>query len=227
MSSANPPAKEASSEPSSKGAAVLSIGRGLIIRTPAGALSALSAAVAIVGFSLTSFYSYSFLSAHRTDIATEKAESLERNLLMLTDGMNVLAVQTAHVQKLLDQMSSLPTGSRASLEISKLRSDSAQLQAQITALNAAILDSPEKAVSLPLLRKDIENLKTSRETELANIHNEVSRLYDLNKWVIGLMFAFFVSLLGLAVANLFQSRRTQAEGLTEPRPLKTVAEQRN
>jgi len=93
------------------------------------------------------------------------------------------------------------------LQISELRSEVTTLKSDISKLSEVILDNPEKVLSVPLLRKDMSSLKESYRDDLAGIRQEVYRVYDLNKWFIGLMFTMAIGLFGLAISNLFQSRR--------------------
>ena len=69
-------------------------------------------------------------------------------------------------------------------------------------LNSIILDNPEKAVSLPLMRKDMENLESNHKNDLEAMRSELSRALGLGQWLIGLMFFMAIGLFGIAVGNL-------------------------
>ncbi len=78
---------------------------------------------------------------------------------------------------------------------------SAQLdaaQADIAKLNAAIQQSPDKALAVPLLRKDFDNMRDMYRHDLENTQSEISRVYDQNKWFIGLMFTMAIGIIGFS-----------------------------
>jgi hypothetical protein len=78
-----------------------------------------------------------------------------------------------------------------------------KLQQDLENLNQVILDNPEKAISIPILKVEIENQKAQNEKELNSIKNDIARVYDMNKWIIGLVFTMLVSIVVLNISNLF------------------------
>ena len=79
----------------------------------------------------------------------------------------------------------------------------AKLQKEVEILNNVILNSPEKAISIPLLKIEIENIQKQNDKEFNSIKNDVTRVYDMNKWIIGLVFTMLVSIIVLNISNLF------------------------
>jgi hypothetical protein len=81
-------------------------------------------------------------------------------------------------------------------------------RSRLDLLEKAFIPNPEYALSVPLLRKDFENLRA----ELVRDHEEtgktIDRMYDQNKWFVGLMFSMAVGLIGLAISNFFHARKT-------------------
>jgi hypothetical protein len=82
-------------------------------------------------------------------------------------------------------------------------------------LMKALSQDPVKALTIPLLRKDVEflqgsidRLSASVASDLANIRtsvtNETNRIYDLGKWFLGLILA--ASLIPL-IEPLFRRRK--------------------
>jgi hypothetical protein len=65
----------------------------------------------------------------------------------------------------------------------------------------------QEGIALPLLRQDLENLKTSYQRDIDSSKRETDRMYDQNKWFIGLMFSMAIGLIGLAISNFVQARR--------------------
>lgn len=66
---------------------------------------------------------------------------------------------------------------------------------------------PPSGLAVPLLRQDLENLKASQQRALEASTNEIDRVYDQNKWFIGLMFTMAIGLISLAISNFVQARR--------------------
>jgi hypothetical protein len=86
------------------------------------------------------------------------------------------------------------------VELAKVETDISALQSHVARLEDAIGQSPEKALSVPLLRKDIDNLKETTQAE-------VTRVYDQNKWFLGLVGTMALGVLGLAISNFLQLRK--------------------
>jgi hypothetical protein len=58
-----------------------------------------------------------------------------------------------------------------------------------------------------LLAERMDDLKDRYKSDNEAIRNELLRVYDFNKWMVGLMCTTLIGLLGLIVGNLVQSRR--------------------
>jgi hypothetical protein len=78
-----------------------------------------------------------------------------------------------------------------------------KLQKDVETLNQVILNSPEKAISIPILKIEMENQKEQNEKEIKSIKDDISRVYDMSKWIIGLVFTMLVSIIVLNISNLF------------------------
>lgn len=83
------------------------------------------------------------------------------------------------------------------------------LKRQIGTLNKVILDNPEKAISVPLLKVEIQNQKDQNEKEIKSIKDDIARVYDINKWIIGLVFTMLVSIIILNISNLFVKNKKE------------------
>lgn len=95
----------------------------------------------------------------------------------------------------------------APLQIAHIHVQLDSLQAHMKMLDDAIGQSPDRALAVPLLRKDLDNLKDSYHRDLDNTQAEINRVYDQNKWFLGLMFTMALGLIGLAVSNFLQLRK--------------------
>lgn len=86
----------------------------------------------------------------------------------------------------------IPTDS----EVSKLSEDVQKTKSDFTSLKKMILEEPEKSLTLPLLKKDIDLIKESNKS----MRSEVDKIFSLTKWFIGTLLAMAVGLLGLVIS---------------------------
>jgi len=93
--------------------------------------------------------------------------------------------------------------------IAQLENTLGTLKERLANYEAAIGDEPAKKLAVPMLRKDMDTLRDEHKADLTEIHNEMSRTFDLMKWLLGLLgVGSLVSTLG---AGWF-SRSTSAKG---------------
>src|SRR5207248_2858619 len=100
--------------------------------------------------------------------------------------------------------------SQNAVQIAAIRADLDGLDKRLKAIEQAVIDSPAKALSVPLLRQELDSLKTSSQRDLESQAKQIDRIYDQNKWFIGLMFTMAVGLIGLAVSNFLQARKIES-----------------
>lgn len=134
----------------------------------------------------------------------QRIAELEAQLDAVQKVTSVNAKELRLTHELLDNLRTAPP---TTVQITSLTTQVESLQTQIKALNDAIGQSPDKALAVPLLRKDLDNLKDSNRHELDNTQAEITRVYDQNHWFIGLMVTMFVALLGIAITNFLQTRK--------------------
>lgn len=107
------------------------------------------------------------------------------------------------VQKVLTRPPPQPGAPPVSAEVTAINNRLSVVEAEQKRLGAIITDNPEKAMSIPLMRRDIEDMKTNQVQAADGLKREVDRLYDLNKWIIGGLAA---GVLGLLVREIFGRR---------------------
>ncbi len=86
-------------------------------------------------------------------------------------------------------------------EVAQLRSDLDSMNSRILSMEEAILENPAKALELTLLKRDMEDLKKSYQDSLESTAIQIDRIYDFNKWLIGLMLPMAVGVVALVVNN--------------------------
>jgi hypothetical protein len=80
-----------------------------------------------------------------------------------------------------------------------------KLDHRLSSLEAAILESPEKSLSIPLLRKEVGDVSKRVDESRTLFKVEIDRLYELQKWMLGGIGAVLVTVAGSAVTILLRS----------------------
>lgn len=80
------------------------------------------------------------------------------------------------------------------------------IEARENRLEQAILSTPEKALALPLMRRDLDGAKETNAQAIAAVKASVDQVYDLTKWFIG---ALAVGVFSLAIPTLITWRRSE------------------
>ena len=113
----------------------------------------------------------------------------------------------AKISNAFNALSTPDTKTDALKQVAAIKENVGKLTGRIDAIDAAIVENPTKALSVPLLRQDLENLKGDYLTDRENATKEIDRIYDQNKWFIGLMFTMALGIIGLAVSNFIQLKK--------------------
>ena len=71
-------------------------------------------------------------------------------------------------------------------------------------LETIIMADPQKALELPLIKRDLQAFQQQVDRDLNAAKSENARVYDLMKWLVGLMALVSLSLVGTAVSNVFK-----------------------
>lgn len=76
----------------------------------------------------------------------------------------------------------------------------------VSVIEKAVVENPERAMSIPMLRKDFDAIKIDANDTSRILRAEIDRIYDLGKWFIGLMGTMAIGVLGLAVGNILKNK---------------------
>ena len=169
--------------------------------------------LAFVGFVVTGTFQF-YRDAHeqfapsRIQVQTDALKvELQQNRAQIAEIAASNERTNAALAELLKTTTGAPRGSQDSKllqqEIDSIKSDIKIVQTSLDKLNSAILTTPEKALTLPLLRKDLDDLKIQDQRDVDAIRLEIGRAYDLNKWLIGFLLA---AILGTILGNILQAR---------------------
>lgn len=96
------------------------------------------------------------------------------------------------------------------VELSVLKSTVNVIDERLKVLERSISDNPEKALSIPMLRKDQENMAKSIDSNKLAVSEELTRIYDQQKWILGgigtVLFAAITALLSVLYKMFFKGR---------------------
>jgi hypothetical protein len=81
-----------------------------------------------------------------------------------------------------------------------------ELNSRLEKLEQAVVKTPETALALPLLRRDLDAMKEVVQASNTYFKDSVDRIYDLNKWLLGTMA---VSVIGLAITTFLKPTSKQ------------------
>jgi predicted signal transduction protein with EAL and GGDEF domain len=128
--------------------------------------------------------------------------------------------EIAETEKLRDEIrvlradiqgvASLPKDTKFALQLQQTQKAVKDIVARQEKLEKVILVNPTKALEVPLLQRDLENVKSSQQANLIAVKEGVDRLYDLNKWLLG---AMSVSILTLAINNFLKEKEKEKQDL--------------
>jgi uncharacterized protein (DUF3084 family) len=125
--------------------------------------------------------------------------------------ISVLEKDVASLRNQLQALSNVPDENKIAIQLKGMDTALTDLKARHAKLEDAILTNPAKAIEVPLLRKDLDNLKDSQQQNLLALQQGVDRIYDLNKWLLG---AMAVSIITLAISNVLSGRKKKpADGI--------------
>lgn len=137
------------------------------------------------------------------EVASMKTEVIDSKV-----ALKKLENELTEVKVGLNSLSSLPDEQKWKIEVSKLHANVSVLSEKLTALESALTTDPAKALAVPILRKDLENTEKTLKLELLRTRAELERMYDQNKWFIGLMFTIALSVLGMVASSWFNRKDT-------------------
>ena len=99
------------------------------------------------------------------------------------------------LQLLLTSLKKVEVSEKEMLGISSLATRMDKLESDFKDLRSLLFKNPEEAVTIPLLKKDIDSLTQADE----NIRREIGRISGHTKWVIGIMTTMSIGLFSLAI----------------------------
>jgi hypothetical protein len=128
----------------------------------------------------------------QSDIAVLKAR--------IDDNQKTLSTLNAQIQH---SIANIPPQSALNLQLQQLSTSVGDINDRLTKLESVILNNPVEALEIPLMQRDIDNIKASEKDGFKSVKESIDRIYDISKWLLG---AMAISIISLAVGNLLKSK---------------------
>ncbi|MFA5835296.1 MAG: hypothetical protein WDA22_17585 [Bacteroidota bacterium] len=140
-------------------------------------------------------------------VVTRQANEIEGLRVVIDSLQN----QLSHLRKqIIDSASKIVSHKKplSSDEYKLLHKSLVELNSRLSSLEKVILVDPTKAIDMILFQKELQALKATNQTDILLVRQEIDRIYDLNKWLVGLMFTMAIGILSLAIGNIFRPKNT-------------------
>ncbi|MGA3118832.1 MAG: hypothetical protein ABSF90_30970 [Syntrophobacteraceae bacterium] len=108
------------------------------------------------------------------------------------------------------------TVEKVASHIDTLDKQTASIDERMLKIESVILADPQKVLELPLLKRDLQTLQQQLDRDINALRGENTHVYDLMKWLIGLMALVSLSLIGAAVGNIFRGAPSKEAQRSEP-----------
>lgn len=166
-------------------------------------IGAIASGIVVIGYAM---YIVPSKRPSGTTLPPDRVKKVEKNLDQLGSQVASIARQFEAIQTSLETVVSDPN----SLARVCLRADIKQVSDEVKSLSEALGSDIERSLSVPLLRKDVQKIEKQLEQTSLATTREIDRIYDQNKWFLGLMGTMAVGLLTVTVGNILQARKKEA-----------------
>lgn len=113
--------------------------------------------------------------------------------------------QVAQINELVKTLNTPAPMAVISVEQKKMASELTAIDDRLKRIEAAIIESPERSLSIPLLRKDIDESARRAEEYRAASRSDIDRLYEQQKWMLGGIGTVLLAVIGGAITVIFRS----------------------
>ena len=173
--------------------------------TAALVLGALTAVAAIIGL-VNALSVFTPVSPYEATLRKDIAGLVKANK-DLAERTGRMESRVESVVSRLEAIIQEAEGTETAVLVALVKDDLAAVQERIDNVEAVIVENPTKALSLVVLRQELDNLKSSHQEQYAAAQRDIERIYDQNKWFIGLIFTIALAMVGLAISNFMQLRK--------------------
>jgi hypothetical protein len=178
------------------------------IRNFSSSVAGLTSAIAL-GITVTMSVNI-FFDSKKTltnDELTNEVEMQNSQVKLMYQGVSDLKDTVSLLKAKMDAVEKFPEGTEWKSEFIKLETKIDSVSTKLAEFEKVITTDPLKALAVPMLRKDLDNVSNSLNAEIKQSKAEIDRIYDQNKWFIGLLFSIAISVLGMVITNYVNSKK--------------------
>jgi len=139
------------------------------------------------------------LNGNPTDLAVQ---SLEAELKSVKDEQSRLNQRIEALSQITDQTA-------LSAEISGIKNSVNDLDIRFSKIENILVQDPQKSLEIPLMRKDLDNLVTTTDLQIALLRQDAERSYNL---MLVTIVALAIGILAPALGNLFKKNQNENSG---------------
>ena len=147
------------------------------------------------------------LSKKMTSDVTWVSDSIDKRIHELEKSFSQISAELNSV--VIANRDSLKKIGNNNVAFAQLINQMEVLKNSVTNLEKVILDNPEKAISLLLIKQQLDNQQDQSKKDYQQTREEIARVYDMNKWIIGLVITMFLSIISLSVSNLLSKNKKE------------------
>ncbi len=129
-----------------------------------------------------------------------------RAITELATDVRAVKTSVSAVETQIAALSQISETNALTAEVNRVSNSLGKLEENMSRIQTAILDDPMKALEVPLLRKDMESIKSLNEAQITAVRGEVERTNGL---LIGTIVALALGVLGTALPNLFKKDKKE------------------
>lgn len=114
----------------------------------------------------------------------------------------------AKINSRIDGLTQIPGQTVSSVEITELKNTQSNLDNRFSRIENILVQDPLKSLEIPLMRKDLDNLVSTTDLQIALLRQDVERSYNL---MLVTIVALAIAVLAPALSNIFKKSKDEKE----------------
>lgn len=112
----------------------------------------------------------------------------------LSESINIINREIKTIKAQLENLIKVPESIQVATKIKELDLHVDELNKKYDTINKIILASPEKALDIPMLRRDISELRNRYESEIRSLEKEYTNFSKIILWVLGFIVTGIITI---------------------------------
>jgi hypothetical protein len=165
------------------------------------------------------FLGYSFIpELKKIDMQRETLRAADAELESEKTKTKLAALQKELARVTANLTSSITAPeSETAFQVKTIAAKVDSIEKRLFNLEQAILAAPDKALAVPILRRDLDTQKERADEQFETLRLEIQQSADFNKWFLGLMATMTLTLFGFIVSHAMKRDSSSGKNATSPR----------